>query len=183
MSEPYLTQIYGWGINFAVRGWAFCEGQILAISTHQSLYSLLGTSFGGDGRTTFELPDLRGRIAFSSGQGPGLPSHALGKKGGNYQITQTAATMAAHDHGAGSIGAAATLGTVIAPDATSVLAVPVAPGGNVTAYAPVATQDTLISGEGGTTGNVGGSQPMTIQNPYIAISYEIAILGHFPSRN
>ena len=98
MSEPFLAEIKIIGFNFAPVGWAYCDGQILPIAQNQSLYSLLGTTYGGDGRTTFGLPDLRGRIPLHQGQGPGLSSRKLGSKGGGETVTLTTSQLASHSH-------------------------------------------------------------------------------------
>jgi len=183
MAEPFLSQINGFGLNFAVRAWSFCNGQIMAIASNDALFSLLGTIYGGDGRTTFALPDLRGRIPMQHGQGPGLPDYRIGSTGGAISFTQTQNTMASHNHDSGSIGAAAAPASVIAPASNTVIAVPVAPSGNVTAYAPVASRDVTISAQGGTTQITGGSISQSIQNPYLAITFEIALFGIYPTRN
>ena len=96
--EPFIGEISMFGGNFAPRGWAFCDGQLLAISQNAALFSLLGTTYGGDGRTTFALPDLRGRAAIHHGQGPGLSDIRLGQRGGNERITLTEAQMPSHNH-------------------------------------------------------------------------------------
>lgn len=88
MSEPWIGQLMCVGYNFAQRGWANCDGQLLPISQNSALFSLYGTMYGGDGRTTFALPDLRGRVPIHLGQGPGLPSYNQGQRGGNYETTQ-----------------------------------------------------------------------------------------------
>lgn len=183
MSQPFISQITGFGCNFAVRQWAYCDGQLLAINSNQSLYSLIGTTYGGDGRTSFGLPDLRGRIPMQHGHGPGLPEYEIGQRGGAVSFTQTINTMANHHHNSGTIGAAAVPASEIAPASNTVVAVPVAPSGNVTAYAPNASQDVTISAQGGSTQNAGGQQSQSIENPYLAISFEIAMFGIFPSRN
>ena len=183
MAEPFISQITGFGLNFAVRNWAFCDGQILAISSFNALFSLIGTTYGGDGRTTFALPEMRGRISFQHGRGPGLPDYRIGTRGGIYQFNQTATTMASHNHGDVKIGAAAVPGTESAPAATNVPAIPLAGTTLATAYAPQANQSVTLSGQGSSTGNTGGGQTQSVQNPYIAISYEIALQGVYPSRN
>lgn len=183
MADPFLSQITGFGLNFAVRAWSFCNGQLIAINTNDALFSLLGTIYGGDGRTTFALPDLRGRIPLQHGHGPGLPEYRIGQKGGAVSFTQTTNHMASHNHGSGTLGVAAVPASVIAPASDTVVAVPVAPSGNVTAFAPVASQNATISAQGGSTQDAGGSQSQSIQNPYLAISFEIAMFGVYPSRN
>src|SRR6185369_16953456 len=98
-SEPYIASIVMFAGNFAPRGWAFCAGQILPISQNTALFSLLGTTYGGNGQTTFALPDLRGRVPNSSGQGPGLANYDLGQVGGFESITLTTNAIPAHSHG------------------------------------------------------------------------------------
>jgi len=98
MSQPYIGQIILVGFNFAPPGWAFCDGQFLAISENDALFALIGTTFGGDGETTFALPDLRGRVPIHQGQGPGLQNYTIGELNGVEQLTLTPAQMAQHDH-------------------------------------------------------------------------------------
>ena len=97
-TEPYIAEIMQFGGNFAVRGYSMCDGQLLAISQNPALFSLLGTTFGGDGRTTFGLPDLRGRIALHPGNGPGLPAYRLGQRGGLTSQYMTVNQMPQHTH-------------------------------------------------------------------------------------
>ena len=99
MSEPFVGEIRMFAGNFAPRGWAFCDGQLLAVSQNDALFSLLGTIYGGDGRTTFGLPDLRGRIPIHAGTGPGLSPRRLGAKGGAENVTLTVNQMPSHNHG------------------------------------------------------------------------------------
>ena len=98
MSDPFLAEIVMFGGNFAPRGWAFCDGQLLAISSNTALFSLLGTTYGGDGRTTFGLPELRGRFAMHPGNGPGLSSRKLGQKGGSERVTLAITNLPSHTH-------------------------------------------------------------------------------------
>ena len=98
MSEPFLAEVKIVGFNFAPRGWAQCDGQILPINQYQALFSILGTTYGGDGRTTFGLPDLRGRVAMHPGNGPGLSPRQLGQKTGTETNTLTVNQMPAHNH-------------------------------------------------------------------------------------
>ena len=97
-AEPFIAEIIMFGGNFAPRGWAFCDGQLLAINTNQALFSLLGTTYGGDGRTTFGLPDLRGRVPVHPGTGPGLTQRRLGEKGGTETNTMNINQMPEHNH-------------------------------------------------------------------------------------
>ena len=98
MSEPFIGTIQGFGFNFAPRGWGNCNGALLPINQNTSLFSLLGTTYGGDGRTNFALPDLRGRSALNMGQGPGLQNYRQGVRGGTEKTTMTTAQMPAHNH-------------------------------------------------------------------------------------
>ena len=170
MSEPFLAEIRIVGFNFAPRGWAFCDGQILPINQNQSLYSLLGTTYGGDGRTTFALPDLRSRTPIHRGSG-----YQLGQKGGAETVTLTAAQIAAHTHTA---KASSTAGNEITPTGRVLSAV----GAPDLAYRDpaAATQTALRSG---TVTNAGGGQAHNNMQPYLTLGFVIALRGLFPSRN
>jgi microcystin-dependent protein len=166
MSEPFLGELRLFPYNFAPRGWAFCQGQILAIAQNTALFSLLGTTFGGNGQTTFALPDLRGRVAVSSGQGPGLSPYDLGQSGGTESVTLTSNEMPQHAHTIGGTNSASTGSR---------------PGGKVNAAggAYSDTSDAPMQPTGGT----GGSQPHGNVQPYLTLNYCIALEGIFPSRN
>ena len=181
-AQQTLGEISMFAGNFAPRGWAFCHGQILPINQNQSLYSLLGTTYGGDGRTTFALPDLRGRVAIHEGQGNGMTNRQLGQKLGTETETLTIAQMPSHSHPATS---------------TTETAVSTSPGeegvGNgqhltshFNAFNAAATDDKTLGGSGSTTtttGNTGGGQAHDNIQPGLAIHYIIALQGTFPSRN
>ena len=173
MSDPFLGQIVGFAGNFAPRGWAFCQGQLLSISTNTALFSLLGTTYGGDGRTTFGLPDLRGRAAVSSGQGPGLSNYRLGQKGGAEAVVLTTAEMPSHNHG---VQAAAALGDTRSP-LNHALAT------DLTAKIYHQTLPGTIPLAGTTITNTGGSTAHNNLPPYLAINWIIALVGTFPSRS
>lgn len=169
MSEPFLAEIRIVGFNFAPRGWAFCDGQILPINQNQSLYSLLGTTYGGDGRTSFGLPDLRGRTPIHVGEG-----HTLGQKGGAETVTLTAAQIAAHTHAADATSASA--------DALEVASTNMLADSNKNLYVDPAAAD-MTALRSGTITNAGGGQAHDNMQPYTTLSYCIALQGLFPSRN
>jgi microcystin-dependent protein len=161
------------GFNFAPRGWAFCDGQILPINQNQSLYSLLGTTYGGDGRTSFALPDLRGRTPIHTGQSTGT-NHTLGSKSGEEAVTLAAAEMPQHTHQFKVATANATLQRV-ANTNDSLLA-----NANVDMYRTGAGNTTLNPA---TITNTGGSQAHENMQPWLAVNFCIALQGLFPSRN
>jgi microcystin-dependent protein len=171
MSEPFLAEVRIVGFNFAPRGWAFCDGQILPINQNQSLYSLLGTTYGGDGRTSFALPDLRGRVPMHVGSSNGT-SHTEGQKSGEETHTLAANEMPQHKH---VVMASSNAATVTNPQ------------GNVLAAttSDVYTDSTtnLVSLASGSSLNTGGSQAHDNMQPYLALNFCIALQGLFPSRN
>lgn len=175
--DPLLGTIILFAGNFAPRGWAFCHGQILPIAQNTALFSILGTTYGGDGRTTFALPDLRGRVPVGQGQGPGLSPIQLGERGGSSTVTLTQAQMPAHVHTATS--------TLPVSAANARVSSPV---GNVLAVTPdeiygppsSATDSTAVST---TVDAAGGSQPVSVMPPYLGMNYIIALQGIYPSRD
>ena len=173
MSEPFLAEVRIVGFNFAPRGWAFCDGQILPINQNQSLYSLLGTTYGGDGRTSFALPDLRGRTPIHVGRSDGGQEHREGQKSGEETHTLSANEMPDHKH---VLQATSNGGTTPVVGSTVLLA-RTAPSELYTA--PV----DLTAARSGTIANVGGGQAHDNMQPYLALNYCIALQGLFPSRN
>lgn len=173
MAEPYIGQITIFAGNFAPRGWAFCEGQLLSIAQNTALFSILGTTYGGDGRTTFALPDLRGRAPIHAAQGPGLSNYALGQQGGTETTTLTVNQLPAHAHTT-QVFSNTDPATSTTPTNTVL-----ANSGEVPIYANASNQ-TLA---GPTTGLSGANQPFDTRQPYLAINYIIALQGIFPSRN
>jgi microcystin-dependent protein len=165
MAEPFLSEIRIMSFDFPPKGWALCDGQLLPINQNQALFSLLGTTYGGDGRTTFALPDLKGRVPIHMGSG-----FTLGQRAGETAHTLTTAELPAHFHSAiGKQGNATTD----------------APAGNLLAsganqYAPAPPTTTL---DPTSVSNVGGSQPHTNMQPYLVLSFCIALQGIFPSQN
>ena len=170
--EPFIGQIQAFGFNFAPRGWAMCEGQLLPISQNTALFSLLGTTFGGDGRTTFALPDLRGRSIVGMGNGPGLSNISWGERGGAENHTLSVGQMPSHNH---SVQVQVNTGGGSEADATTFLA------NQANGYAEDATSGAHLGGV--TQANVGGNQSFGIRSPFLGINVCIALQGIFPSRS
>lgn len=175
-STPMLAEIYMFAGNFAPRGYAFCQGQIMSIAQNTALFSLLGTTYGGNGQTTFALPDLRGRVPTGVGTGPGLPSMTLGEMAGFPTTTLILQNMPAHTH-----TATASL------RANSGAAIDTLPTGNYLAEGAIYNSATNTQMNAGavqvTNSPAGGNQPFSIQQPYLGMNFVIAIEGIFPSRN
>lgn len=181
MTTPYLGEIRLFAGNFQPRGWAFCDGRLLSIAQDSALFSLLGTIYGGDGQSTFGLPDLRGRVPLNQGQGPGLSSYTIGQAAGTQTVTLQTSQMPAHSH---ALVATTATGSVTTPGPSVMLATPVEAGVSTSLYvvpgtstvnqAPMAAQSITAAG---------GSQPHENMMPYQSINYIIALEGIFPSRN
>ncbi|HEY5979367.1 MAG TPA: tail fiber protein [Microlunatus sp.] len=168
MSEPFLGEIRNFGFNFAPRGWAQCQGQLMSISQNTALFSLLGTMYGGNGQTTFGLPDLRGRTVISVGQGPGLSNRTQGELAGSEQVTLNAAQIAPHTHGVTASSQASSK----------------SPANAVPAYAdasPYGGGTDLTMNPDMIKPNSGG-QPHDNMSPYLVMNYCIATEGIYPSR-
>ena len=176
MSEPFLAEVRIVGFNFAPRGWAFCDGQILPISQNQSLYSLLGTTYGGDGRTSFALPDLRGRTPIHVGRSDGGAEHREGAKGGEEAHTLSASELPQHTHE--MVGSTADANSP--SPAGNLLAKPSTAVDNIYSTTSDVTDVSLASG---TVLNIGGGQAHDNMQPYLALNFCIALQGLFPSRN
>jgi microcystin-dependent protein len=172
MSEPFVGEIRMFAGNFAPRGWAFCDGQLLAVSQNDALFSLLGTIYGGDGRTTFGLPDVRGRVPLHQGTGPGLSLRRLGSKSGSENETLTINQLANHSH---DFNANAALATVETPAGKVV-----AQGSGVNFYREETQNMNMASGM---IGHTGGSRSHANLMPTLCINFIIALFGIYPSRN
>lgn len=168
--EPFIGQIIMFGGNFAPRGWALCDGQLLAISSHSALFSILGTTYGGDGRSTFGLPDLRSRVPMHAGTGPGLSNRRLGTAVGQEHVTLTAAQIPSHSHvmKAGVLPPNASTGT------DAVL-------GAQEAY--TTTTDPLVDMSSKALGEAGGGQSHDNIQPSLTVNFIIATEGLYPSRS
>lgn len=170
MSEPFIGEIQIFGFNFNPRGWAFCNGALLPISQNTALFSLLGTTFGGNGQTSFGLPNLAGRGVIGEGQGPGLSVRVLGQADGEASVVLTATEIPQHTH---VVRAVTTPGTQASPEAN-------VPAGSV-------EQALYATWAAGTTAAmspllpVGGGQPHTNLQPYLAMNFCIALQGIYPS--
>lgn len=182
-TEPFIGEIKIFGFNFAPVGYQTCAGQIMPISQNTALFALLGTTYGGNGQSTFALPDLRGRTPNGQGQGPGLPMYSIGQVGGNTATTLTTPNIPAHIHTLNSV--------VVKIKASTSNADEVSPEGNY----PATTSGSTYSGNGpttnvftggtaisGTTDPTGSNTPVDILNPYLTMNYSIATQGIFPSR-
>ncbi len=173
--EPFLGAVMPFAFKYAPLGWYSCEGQALSIAQNTALFSLLGTMYGGDGQTTFKIPDLRGRTIIGQGQGPGLASYDVGEAAGATTATMTLNTMPAHNH----------LVVISANQIESESNDPANNyfgGGAGTNYTNSAT-DVQLNTAAATTSQVGNNMPFSIVNPYMAMFYCIAFEGIFPSRN
>jgi microcystin-dependent protein len=172
--DPFLGEIRMFAGTFAPRGWAFCDGQLLAVSQNDALFSLFGTIYGGDGRTTFALPDLRGRVPVHPGTGPGLTNRRIGERGGSEQTTLASSQLAAHTHAMNA--------------STSAASNAVGPEGSVSG----ATDPALLYGDPGAglvamdasaVSDAGGGQPHDNMAPALAIRFIVALVGIYPSRS
>lgn len=173
MSEPFVGEIRMFAGNFAPRGWALCDGPLLAVAQNDALFSLFGTIYGGDGRTTFGLPDLRGRIPIHAESGPGLNPRSLGRKGGAEQVTVIVNQLPAHAHG--SLHASPGLASTADPSGN----LP-ARSTTVDSYINEAPTVRLAPGAVATTG---GGQPHNNLQPFLCVNFIVALVGIYPSRS
>ena len=170
--EPFLGQIQAFGFNFNPRGWAKCEGQLLPINQNEALFSLLGTTYGGDGRTTFGLPDLRGRSIVGIGQGPGLSNISQGQRSGSESITLNTTNLPPHNH-----PVKVAVNTANGEESTSTLYL----SSHASAFSDAPTTGAVLAGV--SSGNTGSGSPFSNRDPYLGINVCIALQGIFPSRN
>jgi microcystin-dependent protein len=171
MSTPFIGEVRLFGGGFAPNGWMLCQGQLLPIAENEALFQLIGTIYGGDGETTFALPDLRGRVPLHGGQGPGLSPYSLGEQGGTEAVTLTAAQMPRHTHA-----------LIASPAAAS----GAAPGGALLAATAAASYDPGTASTAmatGAVGSAGGTQPHDNMAPSVGVNYIISLFGIFPQPN
>ena len=192
--QSYLGSISGWGPNFAPRGWALCQGLTMAISQNSALFSLLGTIYGGDGQTTFMLPNLGGRVPIGAGQSPGTSNYPLGAQAGSESTTLTINNMPSHTHATtATVSATLPLSTAAATTATPAAGEVLASANgsfgrdavDVKIYSPApgTVQVPLNSSANVTVQPAGGSQPFSLLQPFTAINYIICVQGIFPPRD
>lgn len=174
MAEAYIGEIRMFGGTFAPKGWALCNGQLLSVTQNSALFSILGTTYGGNGQTTFALPDLRGRLPMQPGQGPGLSPHSLGEQGGSETVTLLTTQMPAHNH---SLHASGAQGDQFSPE------------GNVSAVQLDSSQQPVhmysatfnTNMNPGAIGTAGGNQPHNNMQPFLCVNFIIALEGIYPS--
>jgi len=179
MSTPFLAEIRTFSFNFAPKGWAMCNGQILSIAQNQALFSLLGTTYGGNGTTNFALPDLRSRTPVHTGQGPGLPFVSLGQVGGEENHTLTSVEMPVHNHSFTATTSPATKRTVslgVFADDVDTQPVDYFAASNAPNSSYVNLNPLSMS-------TAGSNQPHNNMQPYLVLTICIALQGIFPSRN
>ncbi|MEP7075406.1 MAG: tail fiber protein [Acidobacteriota bacterium] len=169
MGDPFIGEIRIFAGNFAPANWAFCDGSLQAISQNDTLFALIGTTYGGDGQETFALPDLRGRLPIHAGQGPGLSNYVLGQFAGNENVTLNSNQMPQHTHIAGANSGTGTLGS---------------PAGAVWAAAGATIYNTTPNTPMNATAttSAGGNQPHDNMHPYLVITFIISLFGIFPSQ-
>jgi microcystin-dependent protein len=172
MADPFVAEIRVFGFNFAPTGWARCDGQLLPINQNQALFSLLGTSFGGNGTNNFALPDLGDRFALGAGAGPGLTPRSVGETGGTATVALQMTEMPQHGHA---------LNATASPALTSPAAAAQAPTANGAAVYRTPGVVTPMAGE--SLGVVGGGNPHENRPPYLALNFCIALQGIFPPRS
>ena len=181
-TEPFIGEIKIFGFQFETVGYSLCAGQLISIANYTALFSLIGTTYGGNGATTFALPDLRGRVPIGQGQGLGLPDYQIGEQAGATQVTLTNNNIPAHIHPATgitvNIPVSVNVGDTDSPSGAYLAK------GNSDVYSSVKTNDNYGAlSVAGQTGITGSGFPIDITNPYLVINYSIALEGIFPSRN
>jgi microcystin-dependent protein len=173
MADPFVAEIRIFPFNFAPKGWAWCDGQLLPLSQNTALFSLLGTTYGGDGKSTFALPDMQGNAPMHPGQGPGLSLHNLGETGGSETVTLLQSEMPAHSHAMRAASQDNADVNLVSPTASF------APSTGGTLYQDT-TNNTQLSDQA--LAPVGGSQPHNNMMPFLTFYFNIALQGVFPPR-
>ena len=182
-TEPFIGEVKIFGFAFSPIGYDYCRGQLYSIAEYTALFSLIGTTYGGNGQTTFALPDLQGRIPIGQGQGPGLPDYILGESAGSASITLTTSEMPPHVHTLHSVSVKIKASNAAADENAAGNLFPGVASASVYTASPtpnVFTGGTQVSG---TSDPTGSGMPFSIANPYLVLNYCIATEGIFPSRN
>lgn len=177
-NEPFLGAIFIFAGNFNPRGYMLCQGQLLSISQNTALFSILGTTYGGNGTTNFALPDLRGRVPIGQGQGPGLQPVNLGQQGGSNSVNILANNLPSHTH---TINVSTASAAQASPSGNFLASVVDSQGGASLGYNTAASQGATLAP--GAVNATGSNLPLSVQDPYLGINYIIAVQGIFPSRN
>jgi microcystin-dependent protein len=172
MADPFVAEIRIFPFNFAPKGWAWCDGQLLPLSQNTALFSLLGTTYGGDGKSNFALPDMQGNVPVHAGQGPGLSLYDLGQMGGSETVTLLQSEMPAHNHNVSGSGADGNTGSPAGQK--------VAQGVGVNMYATTLAPATQLNFQA--LAPAGGDQPHNNMMPYLTLYFNIALQGVFPPR-
>lgn len=172
--DPFIGQVVMFAGDFPPIGWAYCDGQLLSINQYSALFSILGTRYGGDGVSTFALPDLRGRVPVHPGHGPGLSEYRLGEKGGAETVTLTTNQLPGHSHSLN-----ASVGPASQSSAEDNILASQSPSSGVTTYTSDTPSTQLSSASISSTG---GGQPFDILQPYTCVHFIIAMQGIYPSR-
>jgi microcystin-dependent protein len=180
MSDPFIGQIAIFGFGFAPRGWALCAGQLLPLAQNTALFSIIGTFYGGDGKSTFALPNLQGRAVVGAGQAPGLSP--VGEAGGAASVALSSAELAGHSH---PFTASATPATVQSPNGAQLAepAPPGQPGGRIAPFYSPTPGNATTALAPSSIGPAGGNQPHNNMQPYLALNFCIALQGVFPNRD
>jgi microcystin-dependent protein len=176
LADPFVAEIRIFPFNFAPKGWAFCDGQILPLSQNTALFSLLGTTYGGDGKSTFALPDLQGSAPMHPGQGPGLSLHDLGETGGSETVTLLESEIPVHTHALNASQGDGTERTPSAGGTGQLLATGIAISQYQTPGAQTNLNDAVVA-------PVGGDQPHNNMQPYLTLNFCIALQGVYPPRS
>ncbi len=180
MADPFVAEIRIFPFNFAPHGWAWCDGQLLPLSQNTALFSLLGTTYGGNGQSNFALPNLQGSAPLHPGQGPGLSLYDLGQTGGSDTVSLLSSEIPLHNHG---VGAQTTpLGGVAVPSSSTTLSRPASGNLYFDTTAPAAPAPTLVSMDANALASAGGDQPHNNLMPYLTLNFCIALQGVFPPR-
>lgn len=180
--DPFIGQIMPWPIDYAPEGWVFCNGQILPIAQYQALFSLIGTIYGGDGRTTFALPDLRGRVVVGAGDGPTTSPYQLGQTGGVETVALNLAQMPAHVHASSGIPAYSGTGDAAVVPSPTASPARIAGSGMGVFLGSYSTNSNTTLEAGAPTGSTGQNQQHENRQPYLAVNYIIALNGIYPPR-